>query len=261
MIFCPAEMITSEERTEHTAYLMRSETVMYAPNDGGVSYQYMNGEKVNKGSVVAKVYSGSDGAAIKSELVSYDNRLSILARSEVDEDSRFVGTQIIDQEISALYATIMEKLAQQDLDFVQQKQDELNILLNRKNVIIGNVNDFDEAVLSYESKRDELVDGLGSAYSEVTADTSGYFYANVDGYEDIFDAGKIDDLTIDEFDAMAASKPETVAEKGYAVGKMVTEFKWYIVFEINIEDMKKYTVNKNYTAVFPYNADTRISMR
>ncbi|MCI8331894.1 MAG: hypothetical protein HFE78_03625 [Clostridiales bacterium] len=257
----PAEMITSEQRTEHTAYLFRNEKVLYSPNDGGVSYQYLNGEKVNRGSVVAKVYSNSEGAALKDELVGYDNKISILSRSGVDEGTRFIGTKIMDQEIGRLYSLMMEKLAAGDLDFVQQKQEELNILLNKKKIVVGDVDDYEEQIAEYEQKQEDLIAGLGSAYSEITTDSSGYFYADVDGYENIFTAGNIDNITLDDFDAMLDAKPEGTSSKGYSVGKMVTDFKWYIGFEVDLESMRKYTLNKTYDVVFPYNADATVSMR
>ncbi|MCI8589983.1 MAG: hypothetical protein HFE77_04655 [Clostridiales bacterium] len=257
----PAEMITSEQRTEHTAYLFRNETVLYSPNDGGVSYQYLNGEKVNRGSVVAKVYSSGDGASLKNELVGYDNKISILSRSDVDEGTRFIGTKIMDQEISSLYNVMMEKLSAGDLDFVQQKQEELNILLNKKKIVVGDVSDYQEQIAECERKQEELIAGLGSAYSEITTDASGYFYSGVDGYENIFTASNIADMTLDDFDAMLSAKPEGPSSKGYSVGKMVTDFKWYIGFEVDLESMRKYTLNKTYDVVFPYNADTTVSMR
>ena len=256
-----AESVTMEEKNEYTAYIMRSETVLYAASEGGVSYRCANGEKVSKDSIVARFYSGSNGANVRRELVNYDNKISILSRSSLDEGTRFVGTTIIDQEINEVYATIMSKMAEGDLDFALQKKDELNVLLNQRKVLIGGVTDYDYQVSQYRAKEEALISSLGSAYTEIRASASGYFFTGVDGYETIFDASKVNEMTIDDFDKMTDSDPVTDGTGGYSLGKLITDFKWYIVFEINVEDMIKYTVSQDYNVIFPYNSDKRIMMR
>ncbi len=254
----PAEKATVDEREKHIGYIMRQEKVLYSGSAGGVSYQYTDGERASRDSIVARVYSGSGGDEIRTKLVKYDNKISILSRSTVDDGTKFVGTEIIDKEISALYAEIMKKKSEGDIDFALQKRDELNVLLNRRKIIVGTVSDFDYQVSSLEAQEKALIAGLGDAYTEITASQSGYFYMGVDGYESVFSADKVDDMTVADFDSMISAEPES--ESGYAIGKIVTGFKWYVATEIDVEDMKKYTVDREYDIMFPYNSDVIISM-
>lgn len=256
----PAETVTAEDKSEYTAYLLRSEEVLYAPTDGGVSYLYANGERVASGSVVARLYSGDDGAQVRADLVKYDEKISILTQSSVDEGTRFVGTSVIDREINEAYELMMRKLAEGDLDFALQKKKELAVLLNRRKVLVGTVNGYSAYISEYEKMEEELISGLGSAYTPIECSDPGYFYSSVDGYETIFDPENISAMTVDDFDAMTGSAPVTGTDEGYPIGKMVTEFKWYIAFEIEYEDMKKYTVDYTYNVTFPYNSDEQIPM-
>lgn len=254
----PAEKVTMDERDRYTGYIMREEKVLYAESDGGVSYQYSDGERVPRDSVVARVYSGSNGDEVRSELVKYDDKISILSQSKVDEGTKFVGTETVDKEINEIYTEIMEKKSEGDIDFALQKREELNILLNRRKIIIGTVSDFDYQVSYLEAKENALIEGLGGAYTEITAGESGYFYTGIDGYETVFSADKVNDMTISDFDSMLASSPETGEEN--AIGKLVTGFKWYVATEIDVEEMKSYTVDREYSIMFPYNSDKIIRM-
>lgn len=254
----PAEKTTLDERESYTGYIMRQEKVLYSSSEGGVSYQFTDGERASRDSIVARVYSGSGGDEIRTKLVKFDNKISILSRSIVEDGTKFVGTEIIDKEISALYTEIMEKKSEGDIDFALRKYDELNILLNRRKIIVGTVSDFDYQVSSLEAQEAALISGLGDAYTEITASQSGYFYSGVDGYESVFSADKADNMTVADFDSMISAKPESGS--GYAIGKMVTGFKWYVAAEINVEDMKKYTVDREYDIMFPYNSDRIITM-
>ncbi|MBQ8697293.1 MAG: hypothetical protein IJ519_06195 [Clostridia bacterium] len=256
----PAETVTVEEKSEYTAYLMRSERVIYVPTDGGVSYTYENGERVSNGSMVARLYSGENGAQVRSELVEYDEKISVLTQSNVDVDTRFIGTAVIDAEINSTYELMMRKLAEGDIDYALQKKRELAVLLNRRKVLVGSVEGYSAYIDEYQRLEDELIAGLGSSYTPVECEDAGYFYSTIDGYESVFDPSGVSTMTVDDFDAMIASDPVTVTDEGYPIGKMVTEFKWYAVFEIEYEDMKKYTVNYTYDITFPYNSDEKIPM-
>lgn len=256
----PAESVVVEEKSEYTAYLMRSEKVIYAPTDGGVSYIYSNGERVANGSVVARLYSGENGAQVRSELVEYDDKISILTESSIDADTRFVGTAIIDAEINDTYNVMMKKLAEGDVDFALQKKNELAVLLNRRKVLVGSSEGYEEYIEEYKKKEEALISGLGSAHTPISCTDAGYFYSTVDGYEEVFDPSVAEKMTVEDFDKMIASEPVTETKKGYPIGKMVTEFKWYAVFEIEYENMKKYTVDYTYDITFPYNSDEKIPM-
>lgn len=256
----PAESVVVEEKSEYTAYLMRSEKVIYAPTDGGVSYIYSNGERVANGSVVARLYSGENGAQVREELVEYDDKIAILTESSIDADTRFVGTSIIDAEINDTYNVMMKKLAEGDIDFALQKKNELAVLLNRRKVLVGSSDGYEEYIEEYKKKEEALISGLGSAHTPINCTEAGYFYSSVDGYEEIFDPAMAEKMTVEDFDKMIATAPVTETEKGYPVGKMVTDFKWYVVFEIEYENMKKYTVDYTYDITFPYNSDEKITM-
>lgn len=254
----PAEKVTMDERNRYTGYIMREEKVLYAESEGGVSYQYSDGERAPRDSIVARVYSGSNGDEVRSELVKYDDKISILSRSKVEEGTKFVGTKTIDNEISRVYTEIMEKKSEGDIDFALQKREELNILLNRRKIIVGTVSDFDYQASSLEAKENALIEGLGGAYTEVTAGESGYFFAGIDGYETVFSSDKVKEMTVSDFDAMITSSPDTGEQ--YAIGKLVTGFKWYVATEIDVEEMKSYTVDREYNIMFPYNSDKIIRM-
>ena len=240
--------------------MMRSENVIYSPADGGVSYIYSDGERVPRGSVVARLYSGENGEQVRSQLMDYGEKIDILTRSSIDTDSRFVGTAVIDAEINDAYQIMMRKLAEGDVDFALQKKKELAVLLNRRKVLVGSSGGYSSYIEEYRAKEQNLISGLGSSHTPVQCTDAGYFFTDVDGYESVFKPENVSNMTVDDYDRMISSAPSADKEKGYPIGKMITEFKWYIVFEIEYESMKKYTAGYTYDIIFPYNSDEKIPM-
>lgn len=255
-----ASSVTVDEKNEYTGYIMRTEQVVLSQTDGGVSYRVSGGEKVASDTVVARVFDSAGSDEVRAQLVKLDNKLSVLARSTVDEGTRFTGTGIIDSQINETYYTIMSRLSDGDLDYVMRKKDELGVLLNRRKMLVKDVDSFDGAIAEVTEEQSSLIAGLGDAYTEIQVGQSGYFYTDIDGFEGIFDASKAAEMTAEDFEEMISSVPEE-SYSGYPIGKLVTDFKWYLALEIPQTEIIKYNTEYRYNIIFPYNSDKRISMR
>ena len=46
-----------------------------------------------------------------------------------------------------------------------------------------------------------------------------------------------------------------------AIGKIATDFRWYIVMEADREDLRYYSKGYSYRVIFPYNNDTQLTMK
>ena len=87
-----AVYVTEREFITLDAYIIRSERVLYSQTKGSVNYNYENGSKVSKGTVVASVYSGGDIrkeiAEIERLMLENSNLAGIPSRRYCNEEAR-----------------------------------------------------------------------------------------------------------------------------------------------------------------------------
>jgi len=258
----------SSERSFLTleAYIMREERILYSDTEGVVNSLYNDGEKVKINSRVAQVYEGiSSGAA--SQIMAIDDRISILEASDISQSVLQSDTATLDSNIAALLDTMRYKLEVGDLDYALQQSDELLTMLNKRAVIVSSDKlSYGDMIQSLEDEKNKLTNEHYASVGalDVVTPISGYYYSNVDGYEEIFSSSRITAMTLDEFERMKESEPDAellLNTRGTAVGKIVTDFRWYIACEIDRDNLKSFGEGYTYNVIFPYSGDIELEMK
>ena len=240
-----ADIVTVSETFSADAYIFRDEKVLSAKNIGTVNFMYDDGAMVRRGSAVASVYSGGNTDEIKAQVMDLERQISILENSSIAKDITLSDSTTIDSRITALYNTMAAKLNDGDIDYVLRRKDELLTLLNKRQLLMKTVDSFNPQMAELQSQRASLTSSLGGTSETVYTDVSGYLYSDVDGYESIFTLDAGDTFTMNDFHAMTEAEP---AQSNYgAVGKIVTDYKWYIACELPTVQQQYYTVGNKYT--------------
>ncbi|MBQ4574503.1 MAG: hypothetical protein IJA85_04825 [Clostridia bacterium] len=261
--YTPAVVFTQNETVALDIYIMRSEQVLYSASPGEVSRIYEDGTKVAVNTVVANIYGGGT-SSISSSIMALDNKISILEDSNMEDGMSVYDTAAIDSRIDELYYTILDKTASGDLEYALRKKDELLTQLNKRQIIVNKVTSYNDRILSLENQKLSLTSQLDSITATVKTTGSGYFYGTVDGYENIFSASRVDDMTIADFDEMINSKPDdtlTDGSRGESVGKLVTDFTWYAACKVQKDMLRYFTEGSSYRIVFPFSSDTELTMK
>jgi len=253
-----AFITTMNETLTLDAYVIRNETVLHSQSGGGVNYAFEDGEKVSKNAKIADVYSDAGGRELTAEIIEIDNKITVLENSNAEKNSPASDTQIIDNRINSLYYLIREKLESGDIEYALRKKNELLTLLNKRQIVVQAVESFDDKILSYRNERGYVASQMSDISETLYADRTGYFYTTVDGYESIFTVEEAESLTLESFDRMVASSP--VDRGGTAIGKIVTDYNWYVVCEITSEQNRIFTEGVSYRVIFPYSSSEEISM-
>lgn len=255
-----ALQITENDVTEFDAYIFRNETVVYSNGSGGVGYSFSDGTKINTGAVIANIYGSSADStdAVRDEIIALDREIELLIESNFTDGLAMSDTQTIDSRIDNYYMTIRKSAEQGVYTSLPKRRDELLTLLNKRQVITGRVTGFDDVIEDLKSAREYLTAGLDSVSETVTAPATGFFYSSLDGYESIFTADAISAMTVEQFDEMMRTEPESYPAN--AIGKIATDFRWYIIIETDREELRFYNEGHNYQVIFPYNNDTKLTM-
>lgn len=254
-----ALQVTENDVTEFDAYILRNETVVYSSASGGVGYLFSDGTKVSIGSDIANIYGSIEHSEqTRSDIIALDKKIELLTQSNSTDGLAASDTQTIDNRIFNYYMTIRKSAEQGDYSGLSKRRDEFLTLSNKRQVITGKVESFNSVIEDLESEREYLTAGLDSASETVSAPATGFFYSTLDGYESVFTADAAIGLTLERFAAMIKSEPESYPAN--AIGKVTTDFRWYIAIEADREELRFYTEGNSYRVIFPYNNDTELTM-
>ncbi|MBR5220936.1 MAG: hypothetical protein IKV66_08130 [Clostridia bacterium] len=257
---------TQEQVSEYDAYIFRGESLLYtSPGDvGNINFLREDGTKVSVGEEICQVYTGSASSESGIAIAEIERKLELLNNSNLDENVNYSDTQLIDTAISNAYYTLLSRMADGAAGYAMAKSDDLIAAMNQRLIITRHVENFDRQIRMLESERTALITGSGAAAESVYSDCAGYYYSDIDGFEEIFSSEKISNLTLDEYDSLISSAADVSLQKnrqgGTNCGKIVTEYNWYIGVRITTEESRSYTEGYTYTVIFPYNSDIRISM-
>lgn len=255
-----ALLVTENDISEFDAYIFRNETVVYSNETGGIGYTFSDGTKVNKGSALANIYGGTAGAsdATREEIIALDREIELLVSSNSTDGFSASDTHTLDNRIDNYYMMIRSSAEEGVYSSLPKRRDEFLTLLNKRQIITGRVESYDDVIEDLRNSRDALTSGLDSVSETVSAPATGFFYSSLDGYESVFTADVIDSLTIEQFDAMMNTEPIDYASN--AIGKIATDFRWYIVIETNRDQLRFYNEGYSYRVIFPYNNDAQLKM-
>ncbi len=266
VVTAPIVYTTQEQASDYDAYIFRGEYLLYtgSSTDGTISHLRNDGEKVAVGEQVCQVYPGSVAEENTQLLQEINKKLNRLYNSSQNEGVTFTDTTMIDNTINTTYYTLLSRMADGNAGYAIAKSDDLIAALNQRQVITHHVENFDAEIAALEQQRDQLISHTGEAAEIITANKSGYYYADIDGFEGIFDSTRLDNMTLDEYDRLISSVADASLQKnaqgGTNCGKLVTDYNWYITCRITTEESRAFTENYTYTVIFPYNSDTRIDM-
>ncbi len=256
-----ALLVTENDVMEFDAYILRNETVVSAGTAGGVGYNFPDGTKVGTGSEIASIYgsTSSSNADKRDEIISLDDKIELLSESNDISGLAASDTSTLDGRIDGYYMTIRKSAEEGVYDNLPKRRDEFLTLLNKRQVITGKVESFDSAIENLKAEREVLTASLDNVSETVIANTSGFFYSSLDGYESIFTADAARNMSIASFDSMLANDPAIYPES--VIGKIATEFTWYITLETTKEELRYFNEGYSYQVIFPYNNDTELTMK
>lgn len=225
------ELVDAVTRTvttvvEADAYIMRSEHPVYAAYTytGSVTAAVADGGKVARGGKLADVYAAS-APEIESRIAEIDTQIAQLSKNGAQDRSVQTSTTL-DAAIYDKFFAIASDCARGDCGDAIARRVSLLVDMQKRAATRGAASDYDARIRQLESERNALTKQLGANLETVKASSSGYYYAEYDGYGEIFSADRIDEMTYEEFEALLDSEPEYADT--LCVGVVLSDFNWYI---------------------------------
>ncbi len=259
----PASLVTVESTYTTGVTLLRKEKVLYSPVNGDTSYLFADGEKVAINSAVAEVYPDNGSSEIRQRIMEVDLAIRLLERSNMSDAEKRTDTASTDLVIRKNIYKLLDAVDNGDFSYADTLSDDLLVQLNRRRIITKSVINFNKQIEALKNEKEILSASLPESESTVLASSGGYFYSTLDGYENVLSSENISTMTYREYLELVSKPAEelTPGENGYPVGKIVTDYLWYVTCEIDISELHNYETGKSYSIKFPYNNDTAITMK
>ncbi len=227
------------------AIIIREETVVNNNIADGVEYYMVNdGDKVAVGSVVAKVFADETDALFYNKIQEIDEKIAVLESLNTPYDN--VSTDsAVDAQIYLNICSLLDAVNNGDFKDRDTSAESLVYSINQRQRIVGTVADFNPQIQSLQQERTKYSDAGSSSIAEITAPKAGYFVANVDGYESVFDYDSVTELSVE--DLSKAYVPENISDT--SVGKIVSGLDWFIVCKLSADDALSLSHSESYPEI------------
>lgn len=213
---------------EVNATALRREEYILNNRAGIVAYNINDGEKVNAGGSVAKLFENTTDVENWQRYRKINDELTMLRQLGGTGHSMFVDLDTVDAQINAQTVAFRNYLQSGRYNLAQQSKLSLMQLYNERAVITGISADFQPRITELETELAgiKVSNGIG----DVRSKNSGVFVSYIDGYESSLDYSKAESINYSELSAMAKKDPPSDA-----VGKVITTLNWYLLCPITGE--------------------------
>ncbi|MBE6798970.1 MAG: hypothetical protein E7525_04270 [Ruminococcaceae bacterium] len=222
-------------------YIIRNETVVTNSISGSLSYAVPDGGRVAKGGTVAVVYSNSEDADRQLKIDRLGEQIKTLETVQSYNDVNAADVPTLSNKIhSALMSVVgstQNGAVSSDCDF-----DALLELINRKQIITGEVSNFNSLIASLKAEKAALESAMSQGKGTIKSPESGYVVCTVDGYENVI---KPEDIASLNAESLASVSP-TVADTK-AVCKIVSDYQWYIAVQMPFDESLNLKVGSKLT--------------
>ena len=219
--------------------VVKNEKVFYAPSDGYFDLIYPEGEKVKKGQAIAKTKNQSNDVNYSYLIELIDSRIRALKNNSEDNytEDELIRTN---NRLDYLYKEIQNRINTGDIEYIDILKKEVITLNDKKQYLLPEEDGHIKTVEELEAEKADLKKQLESKKSLVYSNYIGIVTSYYDGYEDKFNIDNIRDITVTDiknvkdFEPVDYSKPKI---KGDPLGRIVENFRWYLVCEITKDDI------------------------
>lgn len=226
------------------ASIVRDETLINNVTDGVEYYMVNDGDKVAVGSVVAKVFADEADALFYNKVQEIDAKIAVLESLNTPYDN--VSTDsAVDAQIYLNIKSLLDSVNEgnfKDRDLASQS---LVYSVNQRQRIVGTVSSFNSEIQSLQQEKAKYSEAGSSYIADVKSPKAGYFVANVDGFENVYDYDKVTELTVE--DLSKEYIPQNISDS--SVGKIVSGLDWYIVCKLSADDALSLSHSESYPEI------------
>ena len=225
-----------------TGVIMRNEYLVTSDTPGVYHYLIEDGSRVAKGGTIANIYESENASITMSEIEHLSEQIADITALQNYNNQQAADLNLVNNRVNTAIDSLITESSNGNFNNISACTDELLSALNRRRMLTGEQTDFTANLTALNSRLNELKAKLSNAKGRVVAQQSGYFSSSVDGYETVFNCSDLSKVTVD---FLNNSAPVKVADN--VVGKVVSDYEWYIAAKVTINDSLKYKIGDKLT--------------
>ncbi len=241
---------------DSTAYFFRDESALISNKGGFVVYDVENGKKVSTNQKIASIYSDSSANEVQDQMTHIKKEIEYLETLLTEVKFTKPSVSLLDKNVSDRLTEIAVHSKNGNLKNALDAVEKSVYDIDLKYCLLNGTKMHEELLDSYKKELERLSSFSSKPTSFVSTPTSGYFYSETDGYEDIFSFEEIEKLSAESFEILKNASPD----HSQAVGKIVENSRWYIAYELKTSDAITLAPNEKYSVYFPA-SDRSIQMK
>ena len=191
-----------------SAIIIREEQLVKTNTENSLHFEVEDSERVAKNGIIANIYASSEQSLAASELVEVQKEIADIEEIQKYNDLKAVDMSLLNKKIYDNLNNISFTVATGRFYGINEQENDLLTLLNRKQLATGKTVDFSSKLSSLKSRLNTLAAKVGNPISSVRAEKAGYFVSTIDGYEGVLTPDMIADLTPEKLDNLKPQKTE-----------------------------------------------------
>lgn len=223
---------TAYQTLEATGVVYRDEMVITQTAGGYLFYTVTNGDRVAKQGKIADVFASESDALAQQQLDALDAELESLASINAQGTSNRANLAAINQQLNQTWQKLTSAARKNEITGIASLRSRLLTLLNKQQITVGRVENFDEQLAALRAQRTALAKSFKAASSGITAPVAGYFIGEMDGYESLCATKGVTSLTVAQVQKLLNEAAPTAPT---GIGKVVEDYEWYLACVLPLE--------------------------
>lgn len=230
-----AEFFETVDGLKIDGTIIRRESIVTGSKKGSLHFAVSDGMRVAKNGVVATVYESDEASITLSTIEDIKKQIKAIEEMTAYNDLQAVDLDVVNNKIDKALNDVILGTRGSNFDGANHNLNELLSAINRRQLITGEQTDFSEKLTALKEKQANLESSLPADKGNIRAAESGYFVSGTDGYETVFTG---EDLSVVTGEFLSSAKPKEAPKN--AIGKIVSDYEWYIAAPISLSDSLKY---------------------
>lgn len=234
----PAQYETVAKTLTSEAYILRKESYITNDNGGVLYYNVDDAGSIATNGVIASIYESETDAINISKMGKLSEEINNLKK--LNSMSQVMGASLesINKSINQNLADFIEHSQNNSFSKASDSLDGLIYSMNEKQIVTGDVTDFNIKIAELENERDVLEQSTKQAIGQIISPVAGTFMSQTDGYENSYDCNNIGRMSFSELTSLKEAQPTEVPQN--VIGKIISDVNWYICCPLSEKDAEEF---------------------
>lgn len=237
-----AEFFETVDGLKIRGTIIRNESIVTNNTKGSLHFTVDDGMRVAKDGTVAYIYESDNASITLSTISELNKQIKDIEDMIAYNDLQAVDLELVNSKVDSAVNGVVLGSRGGNLSGIGARASELLSAINRRQLITGEQTDFTSKLEALKGEVSSLEASLPAPKGSIRAVQSGYFVSGTDGYESVLTG---DDLSLITPEFLADVKPEKAPDN--AIGKIVSDYEWYIAATVSLNDSLKYKEGDNLT--------------